>query len=454
MSAAVAGAPLLLRTSMRHEARSFAPWVAIATVLSASSVLVYPWVFPTEADRAGLATVVGSNPALGLIFGPAFDVSTADGFNAWRTLALGGLLTALGAIFVVTRATRGQEDSGQAELLASGVLGRSSRLLTAVAMGLVLSVIVGTVAALVTWACGGTPGATFLLCATYTATGWMATGVAAVTSQLGAEARAASSMAVGAFGVLFILRGFAYSVEAPEWTLWINPLAWMTETKPAFEDRWWPLLLAVALTAVALAVAFVLQARRDFGQGAIAPSPGPARGRARSVRALTLQLNRGSLIAWTLGFVVLGFVFGYFTTAITDLLEVRMGLECNAAALAATRAVDKDFKFMEKSIEEMQKEVASGRLGTEADAAFHMAIAYATQNPLQVFIMKNFYDFLFTGIKVNLEGLYQIPANIDTILEQHRQIYQAIRDHDPEAAYRAMKQHIDFVHQFYKRQGK
>ena len=140
--------------------------------------------------------------------------------------------------------------------------------------------------------------------------------------------------------------------------------------------------------------------------------------------------------------------------SITDLLEVRMGLECNAAALAATRAVDKDFKFMEKSIEEMQKEVASGRLGTEADAAFHMSIAYATQNPLQVFIMKNFYDFLFTGIKVNLEGLYQIPANIDTILEQHRQIYQAIRDHDPEAAYRAMKQHIDFVHQFYKRQGK
>lgn len=139
---------------------------------------------------------------------------------------------------------------------------------------------------------------------------------------------------------------------------------------------------------------------------------------------------------------------------ITDLLEVRMGLECNAAALAAARAVDKDFKFMGKSIEEMQKEVASGRLGTEADTAFHMAIAYATQNPLQVFIMKNFYDFLFTGIKVNLEGLYQVPANIQTILEQHKIILQCIRNHDPEAAYRAMKRHIDFVYQFFKGQGK
>ena len=140
--------------------------------------------------------------------------------------------------------------------------------------------------------------------------------------------------------------------------------------------------------------------------------------------------------------------------SITDLLEVRMGLECNAAAMAASRAVEKDFQFMEKSIEEMQKEVKSGRLGTEADASFHMAIAYATNNPLQIFIMKNFYDFLFTGIKVNLEGLYKIPSNVDTILEQHTLIYQAIRKGNPEAAHQAMKQHIKFVYDFFEGQGK
>ncbi len=139
--------------------------------------------------------------------------------------------------------------------------------------------------------------------------------------------------------------------------------------------------------------------------------------------------------------------------SITDLLEVRMGLECNAAALAASRAVEKDLQFMQKSIEEMQKEVNSGRLGNEADAAFHMAIAYATNNPLQIFIMKNFYDFLFTGIKVNLEGLYKVPGNIDTILNQHQAIYQAIRKGNPESAYRAMKRHIDFVYDFFDGQG-
>gem|GEM_PF-2881316 len=55
--------------------------------------------------------------------------------------------------------------------------------------------------------------------------------------------------------------------------------------------------------------------------------------------------------------------------SIEDLLEVRMGLECNAAALAALRADEKDINSMELSIEEMKKEIESGRLGTEADTS-------------------------------------------------------------------------------------
>jgi GntR family transcriptional repressor for pyruvate dehydrogenase complex len=118
-----------------------------------------------------------------------------------------------------------------------------------------------------------------------------------------------------------------------------------------------------------------------------------------------------------------------------DLLEVRMGLECNAAGLAAERSVEKDIQFLQKSLEEMREEVDSGRLGTEADTAFHMAIAFATKNPVQVYIMRNFYDFLFVGIRKNLAHLYEDPANIEKILVQHRQIFDAIRDHNREAAY-------------------
>ncbi len=135
--------------------------------------------------------------------------------------------------------------------------------------------------------------------------------------------------------------------------------------------------------------------------------------------------------------------------SLEDLLEVRMGLECNAASLAAKRADESDIRFLEKSIIEMNREVRSGRLGFEADTSFHMAISYATKNPLQIYIMKNFFDFLFVGIRENLACLYTKPGNIDLILDQHQAICVSIKKHDQEQSYIAMKQHIKFVQDFF-----
>lgn len=321
MSTTFAGTAPLLRATIKHDGRSFLPWIVIATALSVSSILAYLWIYPDAHDRAGLAAAVGSNPAIGIMFGPAFDLMSTDGFNAWRSLALGGFLTALGSIFAVTRSSRGQEDSGQAELLASGVLDRSSRLLVAVIFAMIGSLLTGIIAGVGTGLSGGTWGASLLLGATFTATGWMFAGVAAVTAQLGSDSRAANSLAIGTLGVLFLMRGFAYSIDAPSWTIWVNPLGWMTETRPATGDHWWPLLLALGFTTVAFAFAFTLQTRRDFGQGAIPPRPGPIRGSILSTWRLALRLNSGPVITWAVAFAGLGVVFGYLATSVQDILE-------------------------------------------------------------------------------------------------------------------------------------
>ncbi|BDZ63761.1 ABC transporter permease [Agromyces mangrovi Wang et al. 2018] len=334
---AITGTPPLLRAEVRHDGRLLAPWMLLTTLLASSSML-YPLIFPTEDDRNAFAAAVGANPAMAIIFGPAFDLSTTDGFAAWRSLALGGLIAALGVIFAVTRATRAQEDSGQAELLASGVMGRAARLMAAVWMCLVFAIVLGLVTGLVTVAFGGGWNATMLLAATMTATAWTFTGVASVTAQLGSDARTANSLAVATLGVLFIARGVTYALDAPDWVIWINPLGWMTETKPAVDDNWWPLLAAVALTVVLLVVAFVLQARREFGAGAIAPRPGPARGRDRSTWRLALRLNRGPMLSWTIAFVALGLVFGYLATSVTDILGGDAALQQMLAAGAVTDA--------------------------------------------------------------------------------------------------------------------
>ncbi len=140
-------------------------------------------------------------------------------------------------------------------------------------------------------------------------------------------------------------------------------------------------------------------------------------------------------------------------TSLEDLLEVRMGLECNAAALASMRADESDLKAMAQCITEMEKEVQQDRLGNEADASFHMAIAYASKNPLHILIMRNFHDYLLHGIRENLRSLYEEPKNIEIILKQHRTILDAITSRDAETAYASMQNHINFVLDFLARKS-
>jgi GntR family transcriptional repressor for pyruvate dehydrogenase complex len=134
--------------------------------------------------------------------------------------------------------------------------------------------------------------------------------------------------------------------------------------------------------------------------------------------------------------------------SLADLLEVRLGLECNAVMMAARRATEEDLRDMEKNLREMETEIDAGGLGSDADVRFHMAIAYATKNMVQIHIMKSFYDLLFYGIKTNLQYLYTEPVTLEAITRQHNNVLKAIRDRDPDAAYGAMRDHIMFVLDF------
>ncbi|MFV0437617.1 MAG: FadR/GntR family transcriptional regulator [Desulfopila sp.] len=135
-----------------------------------------------------------------------------------------------------------------------------------------------------------------------------------------------------------------------------------------------------------------------------------------------------------------------------DLLEVRMGLEANAAALAAQRATESDIMSMTKALEEMAEDRATtDRITTEADAAFHMAVAFASKNPVLIHLMRNFYDFLFLGIKKSLSHMYEDPKALRDMLEHHQQVFAAIRDREPQKASGAMHGHIYYVQDYFRR---
>lgn len=319
MIQAVAGFRPLLKVSLHQDARRIAPWVALITALSVSSIVAYPIAFPNDADRAELAATIGANPALSLIFGPALDLSTVDGFNAWRAGQLAAFFAGLMAIQIVVRNSRADEDSGQAELLASGVMGRETRLGVALAMAIIASAALGFVATIATVLAGGELATSATLAATWTASGCMFAAVAAVTAQVASDARTANYLAVAFLGASYLLRGFVDASGSLDWALWLTPFGWLEEVRPAADNRAWPLLIALAFTLVMGAAAFALHARRDFGMGLIPPRPGPARGaRMTNPWGLAVRLNRGALVAWLVAFVVLGVVFGVLATSIGE----------------------------------------------------------------------------------------------------------------------------------------
>jgi GntR family transcriptional repressor for pyruvate dehydrogenase complex len=131
--------------------------------------------------------------------------------------------------------------------------------------------------------------------------------------------------------------------------------------------------------------------------------------------------------------------------SLEDLLEVRMGLEGQAAILAAQRATPEDIRTLAGALSAMLSRNQAGEPGIEEDVSFHMGIAYATKNTAQIYLMRSFYDLLHFGIKENLTYLWEDAANLPVIQQQHTAIFEAIKRHDPEGAYAAMRGHIAFV---------
>lgn len=66
---------------------------------------------------------------------------------------------------------------------------------------------------------------------------------------------------------------------------------------------------------------------------------------------------------------------------VIELMELRAGIEVEAAGLAAARRSPAQAEAVRERWEDIELAIAAGRAGTEADLAFHLAIADATNNP-------------------------------------------------------------------------
>jgi ABC-2 type transport system permease protein len=341
----LAGTWHLTRLALRRDRVVLPIWIVLLSIVPASTVKTFTQFYPTEAARQALQAGANTNPSYALLYGPPFDLTTAGGFIAWRLCGFTALLVGLMVVFTVTRHTRAEEDSGRAELLASAVVGRYAALTSAALVAGGASVLIGLIQ------CGSMVGAglpaagSLAFGASEALVGLVFTAVAAVAVQLAEYSRTANGIGTAVVGAAFLLRGAGDSTVDARWLSWLSPIGWVQQARAFAVERWWVLLLPVALTLVIGAVAYWLLPRRDVGVGILPPRPGPARAAAslRTPFALAVRLHRGPLLGWTIGMAVVGAVFGSIASGIGGLVGSSPEAQQIMARLGGSEALTQAF---------------------------------------------------------------------------------------------------------------
>lgn len=133
---------------------------------------------------------------------------------------------------------------------------------------------------------------------------------------------------------------------------------------------------------------------------------------------------------------------------VLEVHDVRRCLESWNAYYAAERATPDDIEGLRRNIESMEEKILNNQSLVDEDAAFHLAISSASHNKIQTHLMYSIYALIQETVGI----CYETNESRD-ILEEHRAVYQAIEDKNPDLARKEMNIHLDKVqdrvHQFF-----
>lgn len=306
----VVGLGALIRLILRRDRIRLPLWFFGITGLTLATSRAVPGLYDTEASRAEYAATVDASGAAKMINGTPYDVTEVGGIAAYESTSLVTVLVALMVTLLVIRHTRAEEESGRAELLRAGVVGRHAATAAAVLLAVAASLVIGLLDAAVLTALDFGAGSAVAHGLSLTGIGIFFTGVAAAAAQVTAAARTALGLAGAVMGVLFAIRGIGAVTDS--WVRLASPFGWVQEIRPYGPTQygWLALLLLVAVAAVGLAV--FLTAHRDAGAGLLQPRPGSLRATLVLPTSLGLagRLQRGAFIGWLIGLGLLALLYG------------------------------------------------------------------------------------------------------------------------------------------------
>jgi len=126
---------------------------------------------------------------------------------------------------------------------------------------------------------------------------------------------------------------------------------------------------------------------------------------------------------------------------VREVFELRLGLEAEAAALAAERGTDAQIATIVAARDAMADAMQRGGDGVEEDFQFHRAIAEATNNS----IYRSFLGFLERHLREQLQTTRRRTLRAQRMAEvegEHAALIAGIQARDPERARQAARDHL------------
>jgi DNA-binding FadR family transcriptional regulator len=128
---------------------------------------------------------------------------------------------------------------------------------------------------------------------------------------------------------------------------------------------------------------------------------------------------------------------------VLEVMELRTGIEVEAAGLAAERASAADLRRVADAYEAIEGAIARGESGVDQDFAFHRAVAEATGNPKFLRFLNYLGHFLIPRNTVNLTSdPDQRLAYLKIFQKEHSAILAAIKARSVTQARAAMRRHL------------
>ena len=126
------------------------------------------------------------------------------------------------------------------------------------------------------------------------------------------------------------------------------------------------------------------------------------------------------------------------------MLELRISIETEAAALAARRRTPAQLEAMGLALERFESDVAAGRDTVEADFAFHRLVAEATDNRYFTSVMGSFGPKAIPRAGLKNPGMADEAKReyLQQVNREHQDIYGALVRGDADGARAAMRNHI------------